>query len=132
LDFAALLILFRKGHLMGCRRDQPKDWAELGRQANYSTARLAALCGVSVRQLERDFRKTVCQSPKRWLNELRLRSARKLLQDGGSVKETALSSGYKHPQHFSRDFRKFFGASPSGEHRSDAASHSMQITEKLR
>lgn len=31
------------------------DWPELARQANYPTAALAKLSGVSVRQLERDF-----------------------------------------------------------------------------
>lgn len=93
--------------------DLMRTWAELAQEANYSTAALASLCGLSIRQLERNFKHTMDQSPKRWLNALRLQSARKLLQDGGSVKEVALSFGYRHPQHFSRDFRKFFGVSPS-------------------
>jgi transcriptional regulator GlxA family with amidase domain len=87
----------------------------MARRANYSATGLARLSGLSVRQLEREFRRTIFQSPKRWLNGLRLCAARKALLQGGSVKETAFSFGYKHPQHFSRDFRKFFGVSPSVE-----------------
>jgi AraC-like DNA-binding protein len=90
-----------------------KTWAELAKEANYSIAALASLCGVSVRQLERNFKQTMDQSPKQWLNGLRLESAREMLRAGGSVKEAALSSGYRYPQHFSRDFRKLFGVSPS-------------------
>lgn len=90
-----------------------QEWAEMAHRANYSTSELAVLCGLSVRQLERNFRRSLCESPQRWLNAVRLRAARKFLQDGGSVKEAALTFGYKHPQHFSRDFRKFFGVPPS-------------------
>jgi AraC-like DNA-binding protein len=93
-----------------------KNWSALAQEANYSTEALASLCGLSIRQLERNFKQTMAQSPKQWLNALRLEAARKLLQDGGSVKEAALSFGYKHPHHFSRDFRKFFGVSPSRAH----------------
>jgi AraC family transcriptional regulator, glycine betaine-responsive activator len=95
--------------------DQQKEWVEMAHRANYSASELAVLCGVSVRQLEREFQRTIYQSPKRWLNQLRLCAARKLLHEGGSVKEAALTFGYKHPQHFSRDFRKFFGVPPSEE-----------------
>ncbi len=101
--------------LMETLADIAKSWSELAHRANYSTTALASFCGVSVRQLERDFQRVFRQSPKNWLKALRLRAARKLLRDGGSVKETALSFGYRHPQHFSRDFRKFFGVSPSCE-----------------
>jgi transcriptional regulator GlxA family with amidase domain len=90
-----------------------QNWLALAREVNYSSASLASLCGLSVRQLERNFKQTMAQSPKQWLNTLRLEAARELLQDGGSVKQVALSFGYKHSQHFSRDFRSFFGVSPS-------------------
>ena len=110
--------------------EQAKEWEEMARRANYSTAELASLCGVSVRQLERIFQHTFCQSPKRWLNTLRLNAARRLLQGGGSVKEAAFSFGYKHPQHFSRDFRRFFGVSPSCEVHS--AVHVVRLNERCR
>ena len=109
---------------MGTPGDEANKWSQLAQKANYSITELAVLCGLSVRQLERKFRSAVCQSPKRWLNAMRLRAARKLLQDGGSVKEAAFSFGYKHPQHFSRDFRKFFGVPPSCERRSRLISKS--------
>ena len=93
--------------------NQPSDWAVLARRANYSTAALATLCGISVRQLERRFAREIGESPEQWLNMLRANDGMKLLQEGGAVKEVALSLGYEHPECFSRDFKKIFDVSPS-------------------
>jgi len=90
-----------------------KKWAGLAHSANYSTAGLASLCGLSVRQFERNFKQLMGQPPKRWLRELRLAAALRLLENGVSIKETSYAFRYKHPNHFSNDFRKFFGFPPS-------------------
>jgi AraC-like DNA-binding protein len=48
-------------------------------------------------------------------NEFRLGGAVELLRDGSSVKETAAILGYEHATHFSREFKKRWGHSPSAE-----------------
>jgi AraC-like DNA-binding protein len=122
-DFSFAYVLLLRRSIMRSFRDEVGVWPTLARRANYSTTALAGLCGISLRQLERNFRRAFCQSPKKWLKALRLRSAREMLQSGGSVKEVAFSLGYRHPQHFSRDFRKFFGVSPSLVHRAEMICH---------
>lgn len=93
--------------------DHSRDRLELAIQANWSVLRLAKLCGVSVRKLERDFHKMMEQSTKTWLLEQRQRLAMELLQNGWLVKEVAIELGYKHPHHFSRDFKKYWGICPT-------------------
>jgi AraC-like DNA-binding protein len=98
---------------MSARLNRTGNWEELARRANYSTAALAAACAISIRQLQRDFFRETGQSPERWLNDLRLRDALKLLQEGNSVKVAATVTGYNHSQSFSRAFKQLFGVSPS-------------------
>jgi|SRR5579883_1370905 len=62
--------------------------------------------------LGRLFRMQVGVSFKRYLLELRMQSAAEALQDGKSVKEVGLSSGYLDPAHFIRDFKGRFGSTP--------------------
>lgn len=81
------------------------QWEELAEKANYDANELAKLCGVSIRQLQRHFRKTFRRSPRAWLNETRLLAARKLLLSGEPVKKIALDLGFKHSSHFCRQFK---------------------------
>ena len=111
-DFVGSFELLGRNFMKG-GDDPAKTWSGLAQDANYSTGALASLCGVSIRQLQRSFKENMAQPPKQWLSALRFEAALKFLQDGGSVKEAALSFGYKHPHHFSRDFRKYFGIPPS-------------------
>lgn len=93
---------------------KPKtNWPELARKANYSTAAMAALGGMSTRQLEREFLRRFGQTPEQWINHLRLQEARMLLEEGTSVKIAAVSLGYKHSPSFSRAFKRHFGIAPS-------------------
>jgi AraC-like DNA-binding protein len=76
-------------------------------------AELADLCGVSMKTLERHFLKTFRLPPHYWLRKVRLDPAATDLQNGASVKKAAHQAGYRHPHHFSRDFKKHFGRPPS-------------------
>jgi len=91
------------------------DWLSLARQSNWSVARIAEKCDVSVRTLERYFNKTLAKSPKMWLSEQRQIEAIKLLRKGSSVKETASQLGYNHPHHFSRAFKYRWGFFPTAD-----------------
>jgi AraC-like DNA-binding protein len=98
---------------MNNRLQQTDNWPELAPVAGYRSRMLARLCKVSVRQLERFFVKKFNQTPHQWLRTTRLRRAVELLRDGSSVKETATLLKYKAVSHFTRDFKKWSGLSPS-------------------
>jgi AraC-like DNA-binding protein len=87
-------------------------WEVLAIRAKYSPRRLAALCQVSQRTVQRHFRThynvTVCE----WLNNLRLQRAYKRLLAGDRIKEVALELGFKQLSHFSRVFKARFGYPP--------------------
>jgi len=102
-----------EGTCMNTKLHSIQDWQELSRQANWSVTKLAELCNVSARGLELHFRKNFGQTPKNWLAEQRQRRAIKLLRGGSSVKETAGQLGYKHANHLSREFKKYWGHRPT-------------------
>lgn len=76
---------------------------------------LAGAAGVSVRQMERLFRRYLGTSPKRHYKALRLNRARDLLvQSDLSISEIAVATGFAVASHFSRCFMARFGTSPYG------------------
>lgn len=76
---------------------------------------LAVLCsqaGVSVRTIERIFRKDIGSSFETWRRQVRLMKAVELLTSGDSVKEVAFKVGYNHSSAFIEMFRQTFGTPP--------------------
>jgi len=76
---------------------------------------LAALCadaGVSVRTIERAFRKDVGTDFESWRRQVRLVKGVELLVSGCSIKEVAFAIGYRQPSAFVEMFRRTFGATP--------------------
>jgi AraC-like DNA-binding protein len=76
---------------------------------------LAALCadvGVSVRTMERAFRKDVGTDFESWRRQARLTKAVELLVSGCSIKEVAYGVGYRQPGAFVAMFRQTFGTTP--------------------
>lgn len=68
----------------------------------------------SLSAFKRDFEKVYATSPGRWLLEKRLQNAKHLLTQGGrSINDAAFESGFESSSHFSRAFRKKYGAPPS-------------------
>jgi AraC-like DNA-binding protein len=86
------------------------EWA---RAAHYDARELARLCRVSLRQLQREFSRSLGRSPQEWLNEQRLRAARPLLLRGEPIKKVALELGFKQPSHFYRQFKCLYRMTPS-------------------
>ena len=93
--------------------EQIREWDTLARLSQYRANRLAGLCQISLRTLERHFQKHYTLKVGEWLKELRMADAYEQLQSGQSVKEVAFSMGYKQHSHFTRDFKKRFGVVPS-------------------
>ncbi len=76
---------------------------------------LAAHFHISERHLFRVFHKYVGTSPHQyWLN-LRLQSARALLQAGFAIKDVARKIGFANVTSFERAFRRFYSINPSGD-----------------
>ena len=98
---------------MASRLDRIKDWSDLARKAEYDPGQLAAICSVSLRQLQRFTKENFQLTPQTWLNTLRLSEAKRLLRDGMSAKSTAITLGYKQLSHFSREFKRHAGLPPT-------------------
>lgn len=97
------------GRLLGVR----ERLEEFARTANYNARELARLCGISSRQLQRDFREWFQCSPQKWLDDQRMDAAQKLLLSGESVKKAASDLGFKHTSHFCRKFKRRYHMTPS-------------------
>lgn len=79
---------------------------------------LARRVGISVRELERLFRRWLETTPAAYYRDLRLRRARALLQQTEQpITEIALGNGFSDAAHFSRAFKALFGHPPSHERR---------------
>lgn len=77
-----------------------------------SLAGIARRVGCSSGHLQRAFAAAVGTSPARWLEDLRMREARRLLEAGLPVQEAAVACGYPDPYHFSRVVARFWGRPP--------------------
>ena len=77
----------------------------MAERAGWSVTKMAKLCQISARTLERHFLKTMDTTPRAWMAEQRLERATELLGNGYSVKETAARMGYKYAANFSRKLR---------------------------
>jgi transcriptional regulator GlxA family with amidase domain len=74
---------------------------------------LAEAMGISVRHLERLFKRSLGCSPSRHYLDLRLQQARQLLRGGEqSLPEVAAACGFVSLQHFFRCYRQYFGTHP--------------------
>jgi len=77
---------------------------------------LAALVGISRRQLERLFKKYLDCVPRRYYLDLRLKKARQLLlQTDKSIAEVAIACGFVSAPHFSKSYRDRYRVSPRDE-----------------
>lgn len=75
---------------------------------------IADRLGVSVRQLERHFRRELQTTPSKYYLHLRLSRAHRLLQQTGlSIAEVAAGAGFQSLEHFSRIYRRYYGCPPS-------------------
>jgi len=80
--------------------------------ASKTLAALCAAAGVSVRTVERSFRKEVGTDFESWRRQVRLTRAVPLLLSGCSIKEVAFRVGYHQSSTFVEIFRRTFGTTP--------------------
>jgi AraC-like DNA-binding protein len=79
-----------------------------------SVDQLARHTAMSPSHFAHRFRAVARVSPMRYLREVRLDAARvRLLGNGSRVSEVAIEVGFESPAHFTREFKRRFGVSPS-------------------
>ena len=114
-------LLAREQRVMPKRESDAAALAENVRiylQENYDKAvdfsALADSLAVSAPYLSKLFHEQAGCSPSRYLTDIRMRQAKKLLMDTGlTVREIAVRVGYPDPFHFSRSFKNAVGVSPA-------------------
>lgn len=99
----------------------PIDYISQHFADSLSVAALAKACNCSVSALERRFKKHLGKTPLKYINEVRLDHALRLLQETEKTIGTiAVETGFADHAHFTRAFTRHFGKSPSGA-RQDSA-----------
>jgi AraC-like DNA-binding protein len=89
-----------------------EQWEQVAREADFSPSKMASLCSISERQLQRLFRKHLHCTPSHWLRELQCRLAKQLISRGYSNKDAAIELKFATDAHLCREFKKVFGSSP--------------------
>jgi AraC family transcriptional regulator len=89
------------------------DYVEVNLDRPMALADLAAVAGLSVFHFARVFRRSVGQTPHRYVMQRRVDAARRRLAAGGEpIIEVAAACGFASPNHFASAFRRFAGVSP--------------------
>lgn len=80
----------------------------------WRVADLSAMAGLSPSQLHRRFLDLVGATPMDWVRRERMNAAKRLLVESDEhIADVATRCGYSDPFHFSRDFRRVTGRSPT-------------------
>lgn len=80
---------------------------------------LADLAGLSLRQVQRMFRKSLGTTPTKYYLRMRLQRARELLlQSEMSITQIAIACGFQSTCHFSKSYRALYGCTPRSERQS--------------
>jgi AraC family transcriptional regulator len=97
---------------MSRKLENIRDWGRLAREADFKPAKMAALCNVSERQLERHFKEHMRNPPRRWLQHFRCGLAKELMARGYSTKAVAKDLKFASASHFCHVFKRTTGVSP--------------------
>ena len=90
-----------------------KDRMDAASHEDWPVRRLAEVSGVSEAHFARSFKQAFGLPPHRYLLRARLRRAAAMLDAGSRVTDACYACGFNHPAHFTRLFRREFGALPS-------------------
>ena len=89
-----------------------KEWEKVARAADFNPSKMALLCSISERQLQRLFKQHLNCTPSRWLRDLQCLLAKGLIAEGYSNKAAATELKFASESHLCREFKKVFGVSP--------------------
>ncbi|NGN96536.1 AraC family transcriptional regulator [Grimontia sp. S25] len=82
-------------------------------ERNLAIEEIASVAGMSASTLHEHFKQVTTVSPMQYVKSLRLHKARSLLSSGYQVAEVCYEVGYSSPSQFSREFKRYFGFTPS-------------------
>ena len=92
------------------------QWMHAHYAEPFSVARIAGDVAMSVSAFHHQFKALTGNSPVQYLKSVRLHKARALIvNEGAGAAIAATSVGYESASQFSREFKRFFGASPTEE-----------------
>ena len=127
--FAEVLVTLNAEQMASPARALPQPLARLraamGAQPQnpWTEADMQAVARVSPAQLRRQFRTHLQSTPRAWLRRERIMLAQDLLlRPGARVSHVAETCGFADIYHFSREFRRTVGQSPSDWRRSETTS----------
>src|ERR1700758_5622301 len=103
----------------------------LANQSNYQPLKMARLCRISLRHLERTFRIESGCTPREWLKIQRLNNALVMLRKAQSVKQVAYALAYPQIPQFCREFKTRFGITPKEFRQSHANAQNRMLTAYL-
>ena len=89
-----------------------RDYLEANPERDTSLSGLSGLCGLSPYHLATIFRRETGLAPHQYLNQVRVRKARGLIQKGANLADAALQAGFFDQSHMSRRFKEFTGLTP--------------------
>jgi AraC-like DNA-binding protein len=92
----------------------PVDYIRKHYQQPFTIDDLAEISHLSVSALERRFKKYLSKTPKKFIVEVRLENARRLLVESNiSIAQVCEETGFTDHSYFSKQFKTFFGELPS-------------------
>ena len=98
----------------GHRIVQAIEWLKMNFATPFQVATLARTVGMSTSSFHQHFRDITSMSPLQYQKRLRLTEARRLLMtENSDTSSASLQVGYESLSQFSREYKRFFGMSPS-------------------
>src|SRR5207249_1172976 len=88
------------------------DLETLAQNADFQPAKMAVLCGISLRHLERQFDREFNKTPTAWLREFRCRLAVKLIAEGYTNKAVVSELKFGSASHLCHEFKRVYADSP--------------------
>ncbi|MGO8699780.1 MAG: helix-turn-helix domain-containing protein [Limisphaerales bacterium] len=85
---------------------------QLAQDADFKVEKMASLCGISERQLERIFKRNFGCTPREKLRSLQCQLAKELIAQGYSNKAVVAELKFASQSQFCRQFKRVFSASP--------------------
>lgn len=90
------------------------EWLKINFAQSFNVEELANTTGMSASSFHQHFRDMTSMSPLQYQKRMRLTEARRLLMtEDRDISSTSIQVGYESLSQFSREYKRFFGTSPS-------------------
>jgi AraC family transcriptional regulator len=110
---SAVMCAAAPGALSQEQMDLTTEYMQVHLAEPISLAQIAAVSGLSPSHFARRFKAANGMPPHRYLMQLRVERAKRLLQYNNAIAEVALRCGFAHQEHLTRVFRRVTGLTPA-------------------